>query len=150
MNDSDPKKQKTKAISSHLRINKPMRELIPLTKEELLITKSQKAPVDSSDFGVHTVKEEPRPLPKIPQSKSAKANHQEADFLVQQRLGRAIRQLREANQWTQHELAVLSDIHKSYFTDIERGLYGLSVGKLSRIAKALDVSMARLFEIAGL
>lgn len=150
MSKESPEEQKSKQVSHFLANTRPKAEFMIQTKEDLLSIKSLKKALDTSAIAIPQDCEEPKPLPKIPQSKGEKANHKEEDFQVQQKLGMAIRQLREANQWTQHELAILSDIHKSYFTDIERGLYGLSVGKISRIAKALDVSMARLFEIAGL
>lgn len=61
-------------------------------------------------------------------------------------VGRNIRRLREAREWSQEELAHRSGIHRTYISDVERGNRNISVVNIHRIALALDVPAARLLE----
>jgi transcriptional regulator with XRE-family HTH domain len=61
-------------------------------------------------------------------------------------LGRRVRTLREAAGISQERLAVLSAVHRTYISSMERGQRNVSVEIIVRLARALDVPTARLFE----
>ena len=65
-------------------------------------------------------------------------------------LGRAIRELRRANGVSQERLALMADVDRSYVGRIERGDNNAAVLTLTRLASALDVSLAKLMQKAGL
>jgi len=68
------------------------------------------------------------------------------DVAVLARLGKRIRYLRRSRKWTQHRLAAEAKLHRNYLGGIERGERNPTVTNLARIAKALDVPLASLFE----
>lgn len=59
------------------------------------------------------------------------------DFVI--RFGRVIRRYRQVKGLSQEKLADLSGLHRTYISDIERGLKTVSILSLLKIAKALDV-----------
>jgi transcriptional regulator with XRE-family HTH domain len=59
-------------------------------------------------------------------------------------LGEAIRKRRLALGLTQEELAERADLHWTYVSGIERGVRNVSMMKLFRIARALDVPVRDL------
>ena len=61
-------------------------------------------------------------------------------------LGAAIRRERVALRISQEELARRSGLQRTYISDLERGTRNPSVGSIHRIAQALEVPVARLFE----
>jgi len=65
-------------------------------------------------------------------------------------LGEAIRALRKKLGCTQEEFAAKAGIDRSYYGSIERGEYNLTVDTLGTVAAGLGVSLAELFERAGL
>jgi transcriptional regulator with XRE-family HTH domain len=62
------------------------------------------------------------------------------------KLGQRIRHLRRARGWTQEDLAHAAKIERAYVSDIEQGRHNFGVTYLPRLAKALKVSVAALFE----
>ena len=54
--------------------------------------------------------------------------------------------LRLAKGWSQEVLAEEASIDRSYMSGVERGVRNVSVLNLARIAKALGVHVAFLFE----
>jgi transcriptional regulator with XRE-family HTH domain len=62
------------------------------------------------------------------------------------RLGARIRGERVAIGWSQEELAYQADLHRNYIGGVERGERNVSALNLIRLAKALKVSVGRLFE----
>ena len=62
------------------------------------------------------------------------------------KLGQRIRQLRRQRAWTQEDLAHAAKIERAYVSDIEQGRHNFGVTYLPRLAKALRVSVAALFE----
>jgi transcriptional regulator with XRE-family HTH domain len=62
------------------------------------------------------------------------------------RLGAAIRRERCRLGISQEELARRSDLQRTYISDLERGTRNPSVGSIQRIAHALQVPVAKLFE----
>ncbi|HEV3393520.1 MAG TPA: helix-turn-helix transcriptional regulator [Chthoniobacterales bacterium] len=79
-----------------------------------------------------------------------------SDFKKQERielslrsgLGDAIRQQRAALGISQDELAKRSGLHRTYISDLERGARNPSLGSIQKIAWALKVSVAKLFQEA--
>lgn len=65
---------------------------------------------------------------------------------LKRRFGVRIRQLRKARGLSQEDLALRSDLDRSYVGGVERGERNVSLVNIHRIAKALGVSPAELFE----
>jgi len=63
-------------------------------------------------------------------------------------LGRRVRSLREASNLSQEELAHRSRIHVTYLSGLENGKRNPSLLVLNRLAEALAVRIATLFEDA--
>lgn len=62
------------------------------------------------------------------------------------RLGKNLRRLRKQEGFTQEALADLTTVHRNYISDLERGHRNPSVDVLAKLADALNVSVASLFE----
>jgi transcriptional regulator with XRE-family HTH domain len=60
------------------------------------------------------------------------------------RFGATVRQLREAQGWTQEQLARYAGLNRSYVGEVERGACIASIVTVDKLAKALAVPMARL------
>jgi transcriptional regulator with XRE-family HTH domain len=65
-------------------------------------------------------------------------------------LGEAIKRLRLERKISQERLALLAEVDRSYVGRVERGDNNAAILTLARLAKALDVSIARLMKEAGL
>lgn len=63
--------------------------------------------------------------------------------------GLSIKTQREAKGFTQETLAEKADLDRTYLSDVERGTRNLGVKNIVRIAKALDVTPAKLMEGVG-
>jgi CheY-like chemotaxis protein len=74
-------------------------------------------------------------------SVAAEAND---DFLKS--LGKRIRGLRKDSKLTQEQLSGKADLHRTFIADVERGKRNLSARNLNKIAIALAVPLASLFE----
>ena len=61
-------------------------------------------------------------------------------------LGKRIRELRTKKGWSQERLADESGMHRSYMWGVEQGVRNPSLRNLTRIADALEVGLADLFE----
>jgi transcriptional regulator with XRE-family HTH domain len=61
-------------------------------------------------------------------------------------LGTAIRAQRDLLGISQEELANRADLHRTYISDLERGVRNPSVESIEKIARALRVSASKLFE----
>lgn len=62
-------------------------------------------------------------------------------------LGLEIQRRRNAKGWSQEYLAEVTSLHRTYVSQLERGLKSPSVRVLYRIATALGISMATLLEV---
>lgn len=60
--------------------------------------------------------------------------------------GRAVQARRVEVGLTQEELAARAGINRTYLGDVERGARNVALRNLQRIAAALDISVASLFE----
>jgi len=64
-------------------------------------------------------------------------------------VGRRIRELRKSKNWRQIDLAQHSGVHEVHISDLERGSREAGLRTLVSIAKALGVTLSRLFEGLG-
>lgn len=60
--------------------------------------------------------------------------------------GHRIRQLRQEKGWSQEEFADHAELDRSYMGCVERGERNVSIENICKIADALDVSPAVLFD----
>jgi len=60
--------------------------------------------------------------------------------------GKTIRRFREAARISQEDLAALAKIHRTYIGGIERGERNPTLLMIHRLAKALRIKPAQLFE----
>jgi transcriptional regulator with XRE-family HTH domain len=65
---------------------------------------------------------------------------------IQRQVGLNVRKLREKRGWSQEELGYESHLHRTYISGVERGIRNPTISVLQEIAKALDVSPARLLD----
>jgi transcriptional regulator with XRE-family HTH domain len=64
---------------------------------------------------------------------------------VAKAVGRRVRTLRTAKEWSQERLAEEAGMHRTYMWGIEQGTRNPSLRHLSRLAAALGVSIRTLF-----
>lgn len=64
---------------------------------------------------------------------------------IKQRFGKAIRRRRRELDFSQEELAERAEMHRTYISDIERGVVNPSLELIEKLAEALDVTVAELF-----
>ncbi|PYS81757.1 MAG: XRE family transcriptional regulator [Acidobacteria bacterium] len=62
------------------------------------------------------------------------------------KFGVRIRELRKDAGISQEKLAELAELHRTYVSGVERGERNASLTSIARIAKALNVSLSKLFE----
>lgn len=62
------------------------------------------------------------------------------------RFGKRVRTLRLAKDWTQEELANQSGLHPTYVGGIERGERNVGLNNILKLARALGLRPAALFE----
>jgi transcriptional regulator with XRE-family HTH domain len=65
-------------------------------------------------------------------------------------LGAAIRRERSVLKISQGELAARAGLHRTYVSDVERGTRNPSVDSIEKLALALHVSVAKLFNAAAM
>ncbi len=71
-----------------------------------------------------------------------------ADKNFLRELGQRLRDRREAQNLTQAQLAERCGLHRTFIGSVERGERNVAILSLRKIAKALRVSLAELFEEA--
>lgn len=60
--------------------------------------------------------------------------------------GKKLRSIRTSSQLSQEKLAELADLDRTYISDIELGKRNISLVNICRLASALQVKMATLFD----
>jgi transcriptional regulator with XRE-family HTH domain len=65
---------------------------------------------------------------------------------VRARLGRNLRRLREAKGWSQEAFADEAGIHRTYVSDIERGVRNPTILVVEKLARPLGVTAGSLLE----
>ncbi len=69
-----------------------------------------------------------------------------AALVVRNALGRRIRELREQRGWSQRELARQTGRHQSSVSDWENGAADMSLATIVRLADALGLPLAEMFD----
>ena len=64
---------------------------------------------------------------------------------VKKLFGTSLKTWRTRKGFSQEQLAERSDLHRTYISDVERGARNLSLESITRLARALDISVASLF-----
>ena len=65
---------------------------------------------------------------------------------IQTRVGKRVKIIRIAKGISQEGLALRCKLHRTYISDIERGLRNVSIKNIEKIAKALEVSIEELLK----
>lgn len=58
---------------------------------------------------------------------------------IRQQVGENVKRIRKGLGWSQEDLALESDLHRTYLSGVERGVRNPTVMVLQRIADALEV-----------
>jgi len=66
---------------------------------------------------------------------------------VKKTFGETVKKLRNHLGISQEDLAERADLHRTYISDVERGSRNLSLQNIERLAHALEVSVAALFDL---
>jgi MerR family transcriptional regulator, light-induced transcriptional regulator len=64
--------------------------------------------------------------------------------LFLRKLGHSVHEYRKLRGYSQQELATSSDLDRAYISAVEHGKQNISIGAISKLAKALDVSIEEL------
>lgn len=65
---------------------------------------------------------------------------------VRRNFGKRLRELREAEGWSQEEFADRAGLHRTYVSAVERGVRNPTLSVLARIAKALGITLSELVQ----
>lgn len=68
------------------------------------------------------------------------------DYIIQECFSMNLKWYRYKKHFTQEKLAELSNLNPKYISDLERGKYCPSLGKLQALAKALDIEPYELIK----
>ena len=63
---------------------------------------------------------------------------------IKQRFGKAVRRRRRELDFSQEYLAELAGLHRTYISNLERGMINPTLENMKRLAKGLEISLARL------
>ncbi len=66
---------------------------------------------------------------------------------IRTRFGLRVRQIRRSRDWSQEELAAYVGLDRTYIGGVERGERNPGLVNIVRIAKALNVPVAELFNV---
>ncbi|HEY9793516.1 MAG TPA: helix-turn-helix transcriptional regulator [Candidatus Obscuribacterales bacterium] len=58
-----------------------------------------------------------------------------------------VRALRHTKKYSQEEFAERSGLHRTYISDIERGVRNIAFSNIVRISEALDISLSKLMQM---
>lgn len=61
------------------------------------------------------------------------------------KLGKRIREIRKQIGLSQEDLGFKSELHRTYIGSIERGEQNVSIDNISKVAKALGISISEFF-----
>lgn len=65
---------------------------------------------------------------------------------IAKQIGERLRSYRNQNGWSQEELAERAGLHPTYIGQLERGEKNATLDTISKVAIALNISLAELFE----
>lgn len=69
---------------------------------------------------------------------------------LQMRLGAAVRERREALEFSQDSFADAIGMHRAYYSAIERGERNVTLYTIARVAEGLDMQLAELMAEAAI
>ncbi|WP_059000103.1 helix-turn-helix domain-containing protein [Leptolyngbya sp. NIES-2104] len=69
---------------------------------------------------------------------------------IKQRFGKAIRRRRRELDLSQEELAERAEMHRTYISDIERGIVNPSLEVIEKLTDALNTTVSELFVQYGI
>lgn len=64
------------------------------------------------------------------------------------KVGRSIRALRKARNWSQEELAERADLHVNFIGGVERGERNLTLENLAKLSRGLKTPLSDIFALA--
>jgi len=70
--------------------------------------------------------------------------------MLQTKLGSAVRERRQALEYSQDTFADAIGMHRAYYSAIERGERNVTLSTIARVADGLDASLTELMADAGL
>ncbi|MEA5049645.1 MAG: helix-turn-helix transcriptional regulator [Eubacteriales bacterium] len=62
--------------------------------------------------------------------------------------GKAVRQMRQEKCISQEDFADMCGLHRTYISDVELGKRNISLENIGKIASALNIEIAHLFQLA--
>lgn len=62
------------------------------------------------------------------------------------KVGLKIKELRKQNNLTQEQLSELTEIDRTYISDVERGLRNIAIVNLEKIANAFEIELFELLK----
>ena len=65
---------------------------------------------------------------------------------IKKKFGKKVKALRIEKGWSQERLALAADLDRTYLPSIEKGERNVSIRVIEKIAKALNVKIATLFD----
>lgn len=71
---------------------------------------------------------------------------QNNQMAIEKSIGRKIAKLRHEKKLTQEDLAGMTEMDRSYISEIENGYKNFSIGSLKKIADALEVKIRDLID----
>ncbi|MBQ3368239.1 helix-turn-helix transcriptional regulator [bacterium] len=69
---------------------------------------------------------------------------EECDIKI--KFGLRLRELRKARNISQEELMAATGIHRTYLSEVERGIRNISIVNVEKLARALDVDAMEMFD----
>lgn len=69
---------------------------------------------------------------------------------LQMKLGAAVRERREALEFSQDSFADAIGMHRAYYSAIERGERNVTLNTIARVAEGLDMQLAELMAEAAI
>lgn len=63
---------------------------------------------------------------------------------IRRQFGRTVRRLRLEKGWSQEELAAEAGLHRTYVSQLERGIRNPTLTLIAKLAKALSTTLAAL------
>lgn len=67
------------------------------------------------------------------------------DKILKEAFGHALKNIRIKKELSQEELAEISELHRTYISDCERGVRNVSLLNIYKICKSLGVNMSDFF-----
>jgi len=64
---------------------------------------------------------------------------------IEKRFGEAVRHWRNHRRHSQEQLAQRAGVHRTYVSDIERGMRNVSLQNIEKLARALEIHIVTLF-----